>query len=223
MKEKQLTNNILIKSDKHGIYVGTVIDGLENGIGVKKYKSGNKYVGSWLNGKKHGFGKEITNDWYFEGYYKNGHRDGVGKINFENSQISGVWKRGKRHGTFICKSKHYKYTTQFQNDTLSGPTVYVNNDNIVIIYYNNEVEYKRQKGSIADILHTPNDVQLIEENRRLKNGNNFKCKVCYTNPLEIIFKPCNHLCVCGDCVKLLEKNQCIICRVNITDAERVFI
>lgn len=36
------------------------MDGLKEGNGILYYKSGDKFIGSWKNGKRSGFGKFIN-------------------------------------------------------------------------------------------------------------------------------------------------------------------
>ena len=61
------------------------------------------------------------------------------------------------------------------------------------------------------------DVQRLQQEldqRRL-------CIVCQDNEREMMLKPCNHFCVCGECVRLL-RGTCPVCRVHIQCQERVF-
>jgi hypothetical protein len=49
--------------------------------------------------------------------------------------------------------------------------------------------------------------------------------VCYVQPKEVIFQPCNHLAVCSSCDERLEthgKRECIICRNPIESSTRVY-
>ena len=51
------------------------------------------------------------------------------------------------------------------------------------------------------------------------------CSICLTNPLEILLKPCGHICICDQCsVKLnVTLPKCPICREVVTSSERVYI
>ncbi len=43
------------------------------------------------------------------------------------------------------------------------------------------------------------------------------CSICYINEIRILFKPCNHLCVCSECSKKID--SCPICRMVINSKE----
>ena len=59
------------------------------------------------------------------------------------------------------------------------------------------------------------------------------CSVCLTNPLEMLLKPCGHICLCHQCLTLLLNNsygqpsssqpKCPICREDVIDSERVYL
>ena len=46
------------------------------------------------------------------------------------------------------------------------------------------------------------------------------CKVCLDAPLEVLLRPCRHLCVCQQCSGRL--SECPICRGQIESRERIF-
>ena len=46
-------------------------------------------------------------------------------------------------------------------------------------------------------------------------GEAFRCKICLEHPVELLFLPCKHLCVCLKCWLLQEHDNCIICRKNV--------
>ena len=48
-----------------------------------------------------------------------------------------------------------------------------------------------------------------------------ECKICLTNPCDVIFEPCKHMCCCRPCS--LEVAQCPMCRVDITHRTNVFV
>ena len=50
------------------------------------------------------------------------------------------------------------------------------------------------------------------------------CVVCFENENEYCFEPCNHKCVCKQCVKDVYKQykHCPICRTRITGAHKVY-
>ena len=53
----------------------------------------------------------------------------------------------------------------------------------------------------------------------LDTGDNV-CIVCLVNPKTHLIKPCNHFCVCGDCIRQL--NECPLCKRPINMHERIY-
>ena len=49
--------------------------------------------------------------------------------------------------------------------------------------------------------------------------NEKSCIACYTNEINIIFKPCNHLCICEKCSEKV--NYCPMCGKLITSRIKV--
>ncbi|EDV21627.1 uncharacterized protein TRIADDRAFT_59820 [Trichoplax adhaerens] len=71
----------------------------------------------------------------------------------------------------------------------------------------------------------------IEETRRraLTTGETSdvkekECAICMDKPRNCVFRPCNHMCSCIDCAKIVKKRSdgCPICRKRITEVLRVF-
>lgn len=48
-----------------------------------------------------------------------------------------------------------------------------------------------------------------------------KCVVCLNAKKEIMITPCNHICLCEECAKKIEKN-CPVCRTQISGRNKVF-
>ena len=46
------------------------------------------------------------------------------------------------------------------------------------------------------------------------------CIVCLVNPKTHLIKPCNHFCVCSDCIRQL--NECPLCKRPINMSERIY-
>ena len=53
------------------------------------------------------------------------------------------------------------------------------------------------------------------------------CSVCLTNPLEMLLKPCGHICICHRCLTQLNNSssqpKCPICREDVINTERVYL
>ena len=54
----------------------------------------------------------------------------------------------------------------------------------------------------------------------LDTGDNNICIVCLVNPKTHLIKPCNHFCVCGECIRQL--NECPLCKQPINMHERIY-
>ena len=79
--------------------------------------------------------------------------------------------------------------------------------------------------------------RLNGEIRRLKASKNYgtesgdKCVICFTNPFEILFQPCGHVCLCQNCTVTLAENcksralqaKCPICRKVISASQRIYL
>lgn len=68
-------------------------------------------------------------------------------------------------------------------------------------------------------LHMKNKVQELEM-KLLRETESKQCVVCMDQPRMMMFRPCNHYCVCESCSKQL--NKCPICTRHITRKEKVY-
>ena len=76
----------------------TVLDlGSTSGLGSLTYPDGEKYVGEWKDGKKHGQGTDIFSSGNkYEGEYKDGEKHGQGTYTLtDGNRFEGEWKDGK--------------------------------------------------------------------------------------------------------------------------------
>ncbi|TNJ30529.1 Ankyrin repeat protein 2 [Giardia muris] len=48
------------------------------------------------------------------------------------------------------------------------------------------------------------------------------CVVCLTTPKSILFRPCNHCCVCDNCAQRI-REECPLCRGLIQDTLKIFL
>merc|ERR1712013_528940 len=60
--------------------------------------------------------------------------------------------------------------------------------------------------------------ELVAENIRLREQKT--CKVCMDAEVGVVFLPCGHLVVCGNCATSLK--SCAVCRTTITGTIRAF-
>lgn len=57
--------------------------------------------------------------------------------------------------------------------------------------------------------------------RQAKKDGGGECAVCMKNKRQLLLRPCNHFCVCGGCIDILQ-GKCPICRKVIQRTERVY-
>ena len=86
---------------------------------------------------------------------------------------------------------------------------------MVIFYQKAKDESKKSQVAHQELLRL----------RRKNAQDGDRCCVCLNNPLEILVKPCGHICICFQCSQQLQiqSPKCPICRENVTSTERVYI
>ena len=104
------------------------------------------------------------------------------------------------------------------NDYTKG----INELNIKLLtsYYNiNYDQYLILRGDIEDEEeeqeeqeeYIPSEVKIINSSQSFKSE---ECAICLTNPPNILFCNCGHLCLCSECEKLKISNKCPICKIE---------
>ena len=56
-----------------------------------------------------------------------------------------------------------------------------------------------------------NETQIINSSQSFKSN---ECVICLTNPPNVLFCNCGHLCLCSECDKLKISNKCPICKTE---------
>jgi len=71
-----------------------------------------------------------------------------------------------------------------------------------------------------DIDYFKNKLTLeLQKKEKMEISQNF-CVVCLEKEKDVLLQPCNHVCVCNDCVRKLE--SCPMCRTHVTSHTKVF-
>ena len=81
-----------------GVYKGTWVDNLKNGIGRQTYNGVGEYYGYWSNGERHGEGvMSYTNKDLYSGNWSCGQKDGKGTYTFAatNEKYVGKYMKGQ--------------------------------------------------------------------------------------------------------------------------------
>ena len=96
-EEGAYTGQYLEIDEDHDDY-GNRADKIPHGTGTRIDNSGNKYEGSWYNGKYHGEAKQTMNTGdVYEGSYVDGFKEGAGTYNFTREipiKFEGTWVKG---------------------------------------------------------------------------------------------------------------------------------
>ncbi|CAD2085164.1 conserved Plasmodium protein, unknown function [Plasmodium vinckei brucechwatti] len=121
---KNYTGVATVKYKNGDKFVGTFYNG-ERTNGKYFYSKNRTYEGSYLMGKKEGFGKLIksSNDFYY-GNFEKGKKSGFGFQKYPNGDFYyGEWKNNKKHGKgiyYFSSSKEYYSGEWCKGNFISG-------------------------------------------------------------------------------------------------------
>ena len=125
------------KEYKEGRYIGSIIDGKREGIGIFIYVNGKRYEGEWKNDKIDGRGIMFyKNGDKYDGYFVNNKKEGKGTYYYNNGNTYvGDWKNDKKggKGIFYGKEGQRKMGDYFEGKPIGKH---------VILHVNGEVEIK---------------------------------------------------------------------------------
>ncbi len=62
---------------------------------------------------------------------------------------------------------------------------------------------------------------MINTNKIPQKIENILCKNCNKNNFDTVLKPCNHVCLCSECVEFIIK--CPVCRIFIKYFDKIFL
>jgi hypothetical protein len=107
-------------------YVGEFRYGERHGQGLYTYSDGSSYEGQWKNGLEHGQGKHTSKDGIsYEGEWKAGKRHGRGKFMFsEVAFYEGEFKNDEFHGQGVQVYDNGKYIGEFKRGKRHGKGKY---------------------------------------------------------------------------------------------------
>lgn len=95
----QSVGTCTIAGPPSGRYNGQLIDGVPNGEGTCDYDNGDRYTGSFENGKRNGRGKQkgkIKGSGYeYEGQFKDDKFNGEGRLTMDGNIYKGTFKNGE--------------------------------------------------------------------------------------------------------------------------------
>ena len=157
------------------VFEGRFEDGLINGKGIFLDSKKNKYIGDFVNMKRWGKGKWLTNTIFYEGEFYNNQMNGNGKIKFFKSGIEyiGTFKNDQIDGHGIFKwINGDKYKGEVKNGKMHGKGTYKYKNGKIINGIFNE-------GQIEEI-NTKNKL-LNSKRKNLMESNTFDYKKKYRN------------------------------------------
>tara|TARA_B100001094_G_scaffold332700_1_gene405916 strand:+ start:3046 stop:3993 length:948 start_codon:yes stop_codon:yes gene_type:complete len=192
------------------------------------YTNGDIYEGGLENSKYNGNGTLKKKDLFYLGNFNNNLYHGHGCLTENKIIYEGKFLNGIKHGEGIL--------TDEDNNEYS--VIY---DNGIIIEKKSliEVKYEESKETIKNLevenKHLEEQKTVLEDKIKIltEATNSLICKICFTNNVEVLFKPCGHLCACNDCTnKMFEisnhyhnsrTKNCPVCRKNVTSKIEVLI
>jgi len=196
--------------------------------GKVTYTNGDIYEGFLQNGNYHGHGSLKTSDLYYIGNFDKHKFTGNGCLTENKIIYEGIFLDGKKHGEGILTDDDSKeYSVIYDNGELI--------QKISLI----EVKYNESKEMIKNLeienKHLEEQKVVLEtEIKTLKEStSNLICKICFERNVEVVFKPCGHLCACKDCTDRMftistqysnsRSKVCPVCRKNVTSKVEVLI
>ena len=97
-----------------------------------------------------------------------------------------------------------------------------------IININNKNEINNDLNKPKEITEYPNFLNFninkkneIEDDKSIPEIKEYLCTICNKNPVQVIFNPCGHRCLCLECYKREKENleKCPICNKEIKDID----
>ncbi len=84
---------------------------------------------------------------------------------------------------------------------------------------NNNTELNKSKTIINDL-----KVELEELKSHIyKSDDDTSCIICFENKRNVLFKPCNHICICDTCSGNTDFEKCILCNTELIDYEYAYL
>ena len=97
--------------------------------------------------------------------------------------------------------QHFDYIKRdFHHQILTGP---------FHIYIGVSLHY----GNLGKVEESDEEFEVINAEQIFKSE---ECVICLTNPPNVLFCNCGHLCICEECDKVKSLNTCPVCKTETT-------
>ena len=117
------------------------------------------------------------------------------------------------------KCEEYNYLLNKKKNELEILKKY---NNIYLLHKINDLNYYELKDLDSKLENLLKGIKTEKLNKLKKASfplNKKSCIACYSNEISIIFKPCNHLCICEKCSEKVQ--SCPMCRKMISTKIKV--
>jgi len=196
--------------------------------GKINYTNGNIYEGFLENGKYQGHGSLKTNNLYYIGNFDNNKFTGNGCLTENQIIYEGIFQNGKKHGEgILTDDDNQEYSVIYDNGEL------VQKISLIEVKYNQSKEMIKNLEVENKHLEEQKTVLENEITKLKESSSSLICKICFEKNVEVLFKPCGHLCACKECTDRMftistqysnsRSKICPVCRKNVTSKIEVLI
>ena len=98
------------------------------------------------------------------------------------------------------------------------------NKDFIDTFEDYEKEIKKLQIDKECLVHKCNAYEtLIKTNKNEINKESVSCILCFDQPRNVLFRPCNHILICDDCSGKAEYEECFVCRSKIVELEYAYL
>lgn len=98
------------------------------------------------------------------------------------------------------------------------------NKDFIDTFEDYEKEIKKLQIDKECLVHKCNAYEtLVKTNKNEINKESVSCILCFDQPRNVLFRPCNHILICDDCSGKAEYEECFVCRSKIVELEYAYL
>ena len=99
-----------------------------------------------------------------------------------------------------------------------------NNNDFIETFEDYEKQIKKLEINNECLIHKCNAYEtIIKTNKNDINKESVTCILCFQEPRNVLFKPCNHILICDDCSGKSNYDECFVCRSKIVELEYAYL